>query len=518
VSGPSFNRREFVGLTTAGVAGGVIALEQSLLAADPSELWNPDRPLVVTGKKLVVQPVLMHATYRPREAASWRSWGKINTREAAAEEAQRIGRELSGLASGAGFPLEIRPLLTVTSVEEAKKVHENEYDAVLLYPATGSADVLRACFPVRQPKDALIFARHQSGPTYYWYEAIGTRVLRKGTPEESARNTARDHGPVTVHDVVVDDYGELRWRLRALYALKNFIGQRIVALGGAAGKYDPQAPKVARERFDLQVIDVTYDELAKRLKEARKDAALTARAEKWTDRYLALPGTKLQTGRPFVVNAFLLYAIFKDWMRQHEAPAFTVQSCMGTIIPMSETTACQTLSWLNDEGLLAFCESDFVIIPPGIFLHYIAGTPVFLHNSTFPHKAMVTCAHCTAPRRMDGKKYEPATIMTHYESDYGAAPKVDMTVGQQVTFIDPEYSTGRWVGMKGVIRANPFHEICRTQQDVEIQGDWRRLLAEARDSHWMMVYGDHLETIGYAARKIGIDWVDISGAFPAPLG
>ena len=98
------------------------------------------------------------------------------------------------------------------------------------------------------------------------------------------------------------------------------------------------------------------------------------------------------------------------------------------------------LSWLNDEGYIAFCESDFVIVPPGILLHYIAGKPVFMHNSTFPHKAIVTCAHCTAPRRMDGKRYEPVRIMTHYESDFGAAPKVEMPIGQQVCAISPEYA------------------------------------------------------------------------------
>ena len=47
---------------------------------------------------------------------------------------------------------------------------------------------------------------------------------------------------------------------------------------------------------------------------------------------------------------------------------------------------------------MAFCESDFVIIPAGVLLHYVAGKPVFLHNSTFPHDGIVTCAHCTAPR------------------------------------------------------------------------------------------------------------------------
>lgn len=120
------------------------------------------------------------------------------------------------------------------------------------------------------------------------------------------------------------------------------------------------------------------------------------------------------------------------------------------------------------------------------------------------------CAHCTAPRRMDGRRYEPARIMTHYESDFGAAPKIEMPIGQEVCAISPEYASGRWVGIKAVVRDNPCFAICRSQQDVEIQGDWKRLVAEARDSHWMMVYGDYLREIGYAARKIGLTWDDVS--------
>jgi len=197
-------------------------------------------------------------------------------------------------------------------------------------------------------------------------------------------------------------------------------------------------------------------------------------------------------------------------MREHNAPAFTIKNCMTTILPIAETTPCLTLGLLNDEGLMAFCESDFVVIPAGILLHYISGKPVFLHNSTFPHKAICTCAHCSAPRRMDGSHYDPVKILTHYESEYGAAPKVEIPKGQHVTFIDPEYSSGRWVGFKGIVKGNPFHEICRSQQDVEIQGDWRKLRNEARDSHWLMAYGDYTKEIGYAAKKIGIRWAEIS--------
>ena len=60
------------------------------------------------------------------------------------------------------------------------------------------------------------------------------------------------------------------------------------------------------------------------------------------------------------------------------------------------------------------------------------------------------------------------------------------------------------------MRDNPCFAICRSQQDVEIQGDWKRLIREARDSHWMMVYGDYLREVGYAARKIGLTWDNVS--------
>ena len=504
------NRRQFTALTTAGIAGGVFGLAGSPLAGNTAEGWNPDLPPTVTGKPLKVQPILMHTSYKPREATSWRSWGRINNEQAASEELARISRELDSLADKADFPLQVLPLVKVTSVEEATKVHANDYDVVVVYPATGSGTVLKACLPEKQHKDAIVFVRHRSGPIYYWYEALSTRYLKKTTEEEPGENSSRNHGGLSVRDVVVDDYRDVLWRLRALYGLKNFVGQRIVALGGPQGKYDPEAPKVARERYQLDIIEVSYDELTRRIGSARSDGSRVARAEQWTEKYLSIPGTTLATQKRFVVNAFLLYGVFKDWLREHEAPAFTIAGCMSRVLPIAETTPCLPLSWLNDEGMLAFCESDFVIIPAGILLHYVSGKPVFLHNSTFPHKAMATCAHCTAPRRMDGRKHEPAKIMTHYESDFGAAPKVEMALGQEVTFIDPEFSSARWLGFKGIIKGNPFYEICRTQQDVEIQGNWKKLLDEVRDSHWMMVYGDYLKEVGYASRKIGINWTNFS--------
>jgi hypothetical protein len=504
------NRREFSVMTTAGLAAGALGLS-AVSAAEGAGLdpWDPDKPPVVTGRPLRVQPVLAHDVMAPREKTSWRSWSDIINEPAAAEEMKRIAGELKDLGAKADFPLEILPTAKVTTTEQAANLQQGDFDAVLLYAAS-NAGLFRPCCATDPKRDTVVFVRHRSGPNYYGYECLGTRYFQVPSPELWQRNTADNHGGVTLDDVVVDDYDEVLWRLRALHGLKNFVGQRMLALGGALGKWDSSAPEVARKRYKLDIVPIDYKNLEVRLQAIKSDARLQRQFAGWTERYLAMPNTTLETKKEFIQRAFGVYTVFRQWLREYRAPSITVASCMGTIFGVSDTAACMPLSWLNDEGYIAFCESDFVVMPAGILLHYIAGKPVFMHNSTFPHKAMVTCAHCTAPRRMDGKHYEPARIMTHFESDFGAAPKVEMPIGQHVSAISPEYSKPRWVGIKGIVRDHPCLAVCRSQQDVEILGHWKRLIPEARDSHWMMVYGDYLREIGYAVHKIGLTWDNVS--------
>lgn len=502
----NFSRRQFVWLASCAIGGGCMGWPAALTAREETVGWNPNKPFYLPGRQLKVQPVLMYSLPTRREQTSWKSWGGVQTESAVAEECARIDAELKRLAKQAKFGLEILPLAKVTSPDAVKKLAGGEWDVTLVYACTGGGQTLRACLELKP--DALIFVRHRSGPVYYWYEALSTRYLATDSEAWSVedQNAPRPH----VEDVVVDDTAEVLWKLRALHAVKNFRGTRIVALGGPWGKYAPDAPQKCQERFGLEIRDVSYDDFGPKIQRALTDAKVMSAAEDEVQRYLALPRTRLNTERKFVVNAFVLYRLFKEMMLEHDATAFTIKSCMGTILPMAQTTACLTLSLLNDEGLIAFCESDFVIIPAGLLLRHVVNRPVFLHNSTFPHKGMVTCAHCTSPRRLDGRKYEPVQLVTHYESEYGAAPKVDMPLGQEVTFINPEYSTTRWVGFKGTVKANPFYDICRSQQDVAVQGNWRKLLGEVRDSHWVMAYGDWLNELGYAARKVGVQWVSLA--------
>jgi hypothetical protein len=495
------SRRTFL----QGVGGATVfsaaltGLTWSSVAAAEAE--GPAGPI---RKPLVVKPILTYATPQPRPQTSWRSWGGIQTQDDAKKELALIKRELAALKEKADYPVEFLPPAGARNQDELKKIADlDKADAYIVYAAGGGMDMFASLS--EKGKDIVLFCRHKSGPVYLWYEIISPRYLRQHT--DALKVKGMDDG-----DVVVDNQDEILWRLRALCGLKNTLGTRIIAVGGPAGWAQPRdvVPNLVRKvwKFDMQTLP--YDELGRLIKAARADAGAVKRAKQRAADYLKDGNLTLETERSYVENAFLLEQVFRGVMKKADCQALTINGCMGTIMPLAETSACLTLSLLNDSRYLAFCESDFVVIPSGVLMGNISGNPVFLNDPTYPHDGIITLAHCTAPRRMNGEDLEPVRILTHFESDYGAAPKVEMPKGQVVTNIIPDFKIERWVGVKGKIIDAPFLPICRSQIDVGFTCDSLKLAERMPGFHWMTGYGDYMKEIGYACKKLGIKWEDLT--------
>jgi L-fucose isomerase-like protein len=242
------------------------------------------------------------------------------------------------------------------------------------------------------------------------------------------------------------------------------------------------------------------------------DKNILKQVEHQTDELLAQPNVTLKTDRRFVVNSFLALNVCKQLMKESGATNFGFAHCMGrSVIEMLDTPPCLILSLANDEGYTAYCHTDLTHTLPGVLLRWIAGRPTFVCNSHFPHDDIFTVAHCAAPRKMNGKDYEPTTIMTHFESDYGAATKVQYTKGQIVTVIIPNLRCSKWQGFRGKILDSPSNPACRSQIDIQVQGDFRRLLTEMQGFHVQVCYGDYLREVGYALKKIeAVEWQNFS--------
>jgi len=487
-------RRLFLGGATALGGIALTGLSWSALAADQADEDAPPKR-----RPLVVKPVLCYDIPTRRPGKSWRNWGGIQTRQDVDQELARIRGELDSLRTEADFPVTFLPVASGHNAQELAGAKDEiaAADVVLLYAAGGWIDALNMIG--KTAKNTIIFCRHKSGPVSLWYEIVSPRYLRQHTDELAVKG-------IDNQDVVVDSQKEILWRLRSLCGLQNTVGSRVLAVGGPAGWETPAAPKLAKDRFQLDIRTVSYDALGKLIEEARSDPKAIAHARRRAEEYLKQPGTTLETERKFVDNAFLLERIFRKLLKKADCRAMTINECMNTIMPLAETSACLTLTLLNDAGYLAFCESDFVVIPGGILLANISGKPSFMNDPTYPHDGVITLAHCTGPRKMDGKTLEPARIMTHFESDYGAAPKVEMRKGQVVTNIVADFKAERWVGLKGEIVDVPFLPICRDQIDIRFQCDSLELAERMPGFHWMTCYGDYLKEIGYALKRVGIHW------------
>ncbi len=496
--GSSVTRRTFLkgmgAVTIGGVALSGLSWPGLLAAAQEEETSGLVR------RPLRAKPVLIHSLPQRRPQTSWRDWGGLQTLQDAEAETARIRQELADLGRRADFPVEFLPVSRARTPADISAVSDlATADVILVYAAGGGTDIYNALGGLN--KDMVFFCRHKSGPVYLWYEIISPRYLRQHTDSLAVKGV--DDG-----DVVIDSQDEILWRLRSLAGLRNAIGTRVVAIGGPEAWAQPAGvvPKLVAEKWKFDMPTVPYEELGRLIREARSDTSAARKARADADAYLGSPGTTLETDRAFVVNAFLLARVFRGLMKAADCRAITVNSCMGTIMPLAETSACLTLSLLNDAGYLAFCESDFVVIPAGVLLANISGKPVFLNDPTYPHDGIITIAHCTAPRRMNGREAEPARILTHFESDYGAAPKVEMKKGQFVTNIAPDFAAKRWLGLGAEIVEAPFLPICRSQADVRFTCDSLTLAKRMPGFHWMTGYGDYLRELGYALKRVGIEW------------
>ena len=500
----AMSRRGFLG-SLAGTA----AMSAILLATKSPAGAVSTKPLLSgkalpCGAALRVKPVLTYQIEKRRDKQSWRSYGGLQTRADVNEETGRIEAELKKLASEAEFPIEVLPLALVDSDQKAEEVARTDCDVLLVYAAGGWQVYKLAASSTPN----IMFLRHKSGYHYLWYEIAHWRLLRKNGDTFEEPN-------MDVDDIVVDDYEEVLWRLRALYGLKNTRGTKMLAIGGLTAYSEPGqrlGPIHAKDVWGYDFKIVSEAEFAERLRKARSNKNVIRQINRQTDELLALPSVTLQTDRKFVVNSFLALRVCKELMSESGATNFGFAHCMNrSVIEMLDTPPCLVLSLANDEGYTAYCHTDLTHTVPGVLLRWIASRPTFVCNSHFPHDGIFTVAHCAAPRKMNGKDYEPARIMTHFESDYGAATKVEYTRGQIVTVIIPNLRCTKWQGFRGKVLDSPSNPACRSQIDIAIDGDSRKLLTDMQGFHVQICYGDYLREIGYVLKKVGkVEWQNFS--------
>ncbi|HNT87947.1 MAG TPA: hypothetical protein PKL84_08780, partial [Candidatus Hydrogenedentes bacterium] len=399
----------FLGSVGAGTGAVALAAHAATQAAA-----DRVRTLLPFGKPLRVLPVLVYAVAQPQDRSSWRAYGAIHTKTDAEDEARRIETELKDLAANAEFPIDFQPLALVSDDAQVREAAATDADAILVYASGGPPNWYAALAAAQTPN--IMFIRHKSGAYYLYHEIVHWRFLRQS-------DDAMVEPHMGLDDIVVDDYGNVLWRLRALYGLKNAFGTRMLAIGSLAGYSAPGqelGPGHARDVWGYQIEIVPYDDFKKRLAGIRSDPSRMTAVRREVDALLDRRDVTLKTDKRFVENSFVALHACRDLLREKDAFNIAFDHCMGRdIIEMLDTPPCLLEALINDEGYTSYCHTDLTHTVPGVLLRWIAGRPTFVCNTHLPHDGVFTVAHCAAPMAMDGTTPDPTTIMTHYESEYG---------------------------------------------------------------------------------------------------
>lgn len=210
-------------------------------------------------------------------------------------------------------------------------------------------------------------------------------------------------------------------------------------------------------------------------------------------------------------NAEKLYYVLKEIIEETGADAMTINCLYSMIHTGIEATACYALSKLNDAGIVATCEADVTTMVDMMITSYASGCPCFMLNPyLFPEDNKLFVSHCSSPTvysysQKDAK--DPLNLYNYFEiPNLGCGVQVLRKEGETVTVTGISHDKlDRMVVLTGKIVRNTGFASCRTQLELEIDGDVKALAEAYEGRHWALVYGDHSKEIVLANTLLGIE-------------
>lgn len=209
-----------------------------------------------------------------------------------------------------------------------------------------------------------------------------------------------------------------------------------------------------------------------------------------------------------------LYYVFKELIEENQVTAFTV-NCLASIVHTGiNGTACYALSKLNDSGIVAACESDITTLLAMMITSFASNRPVFMLNPyLFPADNKLFVSHCSCPTLHsyeEGSKQDPLNLYNYFEIDSMGCGIQVMREPGDVTIVGLAHnSIDRMVIVKGRMVRNTSFASCRTQMEIEIDGDIQDLANNYQGRHWALVYGDYTDALVRANELMDIESIII---------
>lgn len=376
-----------------------------------------------------------------------------------------------------------------------KKIKINDKGLITSTDAVGTSlkncDVVIALVVTGGSEQLIIEAGFQGKPIIYIAHKFlnSLPALLEAKPVVDSINSRSWFIFTTVPDKAVDKASRILKGIRAALTLR---GRRLGLIGGISPwlVYSKVDPLVVKKKLGIIVEYITLNELIEEFKKVSPNEVMGLAKEIIDKAY------KVEVSENRIINALRLHAALRKTIDKHLLDSITIK-CFD-IIPVLNTTACLSLSLLNDRGIVAGCEGDIPATLTMIILNSVSGKPVFMGNPSIIDRNRLLIAHCTSPISL-GYTY---TLRTHFETGKGVGIASHYKEDTVVTIarLAPTLDSIRVI--KGVIeKGAPLSNMhCRTQIWVKTNSHLDLILDKSTGNHYVLTIGDYLEEIKAFAR------------------
>jgi len=208
---------------------------------------------------------------------------------------------------------------------------------------------------------------------------------------------------------VPNNIEELHKLISLLCARKAFTQTRVLlptdrGLPAVASLTGINEPEKLRERFGIEVIRISYRELADEMERVMGSAAETDTARQLA-RQLIEGANKTYLEDKYVVRSMEFYSTVRNLMQRHHCNAFTIECfefCSSRLPDKWEITPCVIHTLLKDQDIASACEADLGALLSMRLLMSIAKKSSHLGNMFHRQPNILVINHSAPGIKMNG--------------------------------------------------------------------------------------------------------------------
>jgi hypothetical protein len=287
------------------------------------------------------------------------------------------------------------------------------------------------------------------------------------------------------------------------------------SVASVAGINEPYGLK---EKFGVELIKVSYDELSSAVESTRKNANDMRMAEEMAE-YVYKNAEKSFIDKKYVTRSLEFYLSVINLMRKHDCNAFTIECfefCTSRLPQKWQITPCLIHTMFKDLGIPSACEGDLGGLLSMHLLMSLSKKSSHMGNMFLRDNGVMEINHSATGIRMNGYNEPPLKYQLgkFVESGWGTKAVVDYMQTEEkditVARMNPQATgllvlNGKLVGSKGADEDLPGCSVSAFIVGKE-SGTAEEFIRKQSDygNHLVWVYGDYTAQLERLGKLIGL--------------